>query len=631
MSITIKYKSVFTTLCFFCLFFHPLFAQLKIEKLDFFNNANFSDSDLEDIIHSEEGEEYEPRLIKLDQILLSNFYRQKGFLNIEIADSILSGSERDKINITYYVNEGQRFYFGGVRLKGNKDLTNKKIIDQFGNQELNTHFDEASINESVKKVENLYYNSGKPFIELDTKYLFDQDSLVIILIDIIENQTVYIKNVEYYGQKLVQQFLIRREMEIKKGEKYSRIALEKSQNNLYGTGLFKYVRLEIEPIKDEPEQVVLKILVQEKEPTWVGVRLGMAHEQQAYYGNKMEFTVQGGHRNLFGTARTISLHVTPSITYDFDENKLHNLDNKIALRFVEPWIGNTRTPGVFQLSYEQYRPLFSGNFDLLAASFDVRRKYGEYIQVSGAISAKLVDQITDEAIDSSLVRNLDVSKSQVYSLTFYGKRDKRENLFNPQNSSYTDLSLGFSYSSGKDKTSKVVNNQYITFISSWQRYQPFRPKVFSFKRWHFTLASRLKVGAIFETGKKQTIPINDLFFAGGASSVRGYQEQLLGPALVKDQKGRIEKAAGGKLLYLGNLEVRMPIYWIFVLETFLDSGYVWPEVSSFSPADIKITTGIGLAVITPLGPVRIDYGYKLIQTDTDPSPDALHFGIYFAF
>jgi len=359
----------------------------------------------------------------------------------------------------------------------------------------------------------------------------------------------------------------------------------------------------------------------------------MAHEQQAYYGNKLEFTLKGGHRNLFGTARSVSLEITPSITYDFDSTEFHNLDNKISFTFVEPWIGNTRTPGTFNLSYEQYRPPKSADFNLLSTSFGIKRAVGKYGDINTAISAKLVDLLSNEKIDTVLVegQGFDVDKNQVYSLSVYYKRDKRKNIFNPVNSSYTDLSLAFSYSTGEDDENKTVINRYITAIASWQRYQPFRPKVLSFKRWNFVLASRLKMGAIFEPGRKQTIPVNDRFYAGGATSVRGYSEQLLGPALAYDENGDIKYAAGGKLLYLGNIEVRMPVVWIVVLETFFDTGYVWPEISAFRPADIKATTGLGIAFLTPLGPIRFDYGYKLIQTDTDPSPDAFHFGIYFAF
>ena len=616
---------------FVIILFQHAWAEIEIDKIIFNNNQYFSGGKLKDIIHSQEGEEFEPRLQKLDKILLRNFYRQHGFLDVAISDSVITVSNREKVNILFYITEGQRYYYGGMRMRGNQEIESKKISKQFENLELYEPFNESAINEAVKRVENIYYNSGKPFVDLKTNYLIEVDSLIVDMLEINENQTVYINDVKYYGLRLVQKFLIRRELEIKKGEKYNREAIEKSQENLYRTGLFKYVRLEIDPIKDMPDQVVLKILMQEKDPIWVGARLGLAHEQQAYYGSKLEFTVQGGHRNLFGTARSISLHITPSITYDFDENKLHNLDNKISFMFVEPWIGNTRTPGTFNLSYEQYRPLNSADFDLFASSFGVKRQAGKNSDISAAISVKLVDQLSNEEIDSSLVLGFDVDKSQVYSLNFYYKRDKRKNLFNPTNSSYTDISLAFSYSTGKDDNNHVIENQYITLISSWQRYQPFRPKVFHFKRWNFTLASRVKMGAIFELGKKQTIPINDRFFAGGASSVRGYHEQLLGPASSYDENGKIKKAAGGKLLYLGNIEVRIPIIWVIVLETFFDTGYVWRELSAFRLADIKLSTGLGIALMTPLGPVRFDYGYKLIQTDRDPSPGAFHLGIYFAF
>lgn len=607
-------------------------AEIEVDKIFFNSNHFFSDGDLEDIIHSEEGEEYEPRLQKLDKILLRNFYRKHGFLDVAISDSVVTVLNRERVNILFFISEGQRYYYGGIRMRGNQDIPSQKISAQFENMNLYEPFNEGAINESIKKVETIYYNSGKPFVELKTNYLVEADSLIIALLDIKENQTVYINKVQYFGLKLVQKFLIRRELEIKKEDKYNREAIEKSQENIYSTGLFKYVRLEIEPIKDRPDQVILKILVQEKEPVWIGARLGLAHEQQAYYGSKLEFTLQGGHRNLFGTARSVSLQITPSITYDFDSTEFHNLDNKISFTFIEPWIGNTRTPGIFNLSYEQYRPPKSADFNLLSTSFGIKRSAGKYSDINAAISVKLVDLMSTEDIDSSLVREqgFDVDKNQIYSLNFYYKRDKRKNLFNPTNSSYTDISLAFSFSTGKDNENNLKENRYITLISSWQRYQPFRPKVFSLKRWHFTLASRLKMGGIFELGKKQGIPVNDRFFAGGASSVRGYQEQLLGPALTTKGK-KIDEAAGGKLLYLGNIEVRIPIIWIVMLETFFDTGYVWAELSDFRPMDIKLSTGIGVALMTPLGPVRFDYGYKLIQTEQDPSPDAFHLSIYFAF
>jgi outer membrane protein assembly factor BamA len=145
-----------------------------------------------------------------------------------------------------------------------------------------------------------------------------------------------------------------------------------------------------------------------------------------------------------------------------------------------------------------------------------------------------------------------------------------------------------------------------------------------------TIATRLKGGAIFEVGPSKNLPISDLFFAGGATTVRGYPEQLLGPTTF-DSEGYKNKAIGGKLLYLMNVEIRIPIYWLFVGEIFLDGGNVWREISDFDPTEIKFSTGLGLVLLTPVGPIRFDYGVKLNKEDSDKTRGVFHFGLYFAF
>ncbi|MGD9898583.1 MAG: outer membrane protein assembly factor [Calditrichaceae bacterium] len=620
------------TFCFifsFMLYSH-LFAASEISKITFSHNKYFTAKELTEIINSKKKDTFEPRMIKLDKILLNNFYRKKGFLTVEVEDSLIYSKKKEKVELHYLINEGQRYYYGGVRFDGVSEIPEEKLINQFKNIPLLSQFDEGLINEAKQRVENVYYNSGKPFVKITNDYVFEQDSLVISLFTIQENQTVYIKDIQYTGTKLVQKFLIRRELEIKKGELYNREKMELSQQNIYGTGLFKYVRFEIEPIAAEPGSVNLKIYVQEKDPRWFGIHLGVANEQEDYYGSKLEFTVQGGHRNLFGTARNVSLHVTPSFLYETKDHKILNPENKISFMFVEPWIGYTRTPGIFQVSYHQYRPSNSGDFNLLKTSFGVMHKYPNKIELSGAIEAKFLDILSKSEIDTTILTGISQDQNQIYTVRLYGAKDTRKNIFNPVNSSLTDLSVSFSNSFGRDSNNNREINQYFTVISSWQRYQPIKVKIFDWRR-NFTIATRLKVGGIVEIGKTEEIPISDRFYAGGANTVRGYPEQLLGPASTLDADGKIEEAAGGKMLYLSNAELRIPLFWLFVLENFIDAGYVWREIGDFRPADIKASIGAGLALMTPLGPVRLDYGYKLMRDEQDSASYSIHLGFYFAF
>jgi len=619
-------------LCFLLLIPQFGFAASKnVGKIKFLNVHFKGNEKLIHIVQSEAGKRFEPRLVKLDKILLTNYYKKNGFLNVAVTDSIAMDRRRDMVRIFYRINEGQRFYYGGVRFKGNYDLPTRQLVKTFDAIKLYTPFDEEKISLAAKQVENIYYNFGKPFIEMNVSYLYDQDSLIVVYINLKENQTVYIQQIRYQGLKHIKRHVIKRELEFKKGEMYNRQKLDESQKNLYGTGLFKYVRFEIEPLPDTPGKVRLNILFEEKKARWLGVRFGVAHEQEVYYGNKLELTLQGGHRNLFGSGRSLSLHITPSFIYDTGDRKMHNPDNKISLQLVQPWAFNSPTPISFQMLYEQFRPLNSGHFDLWHINLDAQRKIKKINEYSASISAKRVNLLSNQAVDSTLASKVQINKSQVYALTLYYKRDNRQNVFNPRNSAYTDVSLAYSYASGLDEQHKRIANNYISIIAAWQRYQPWNPQILNFRRWHLTLATRIKAGAIVEPWGRKTIPISDRFFAGGATTVRGYGEQLLGPAEHVDQNGKITQAAGGKMLYLMNAEVRMPVFWLFMLEYFVDGGYVWREINDFRFTDIKFSTGLGLALLTPLGPVRVDYGYKLMPTALDPTRGSFHIGIYFAF
>lgn len=603
----------------------------KIKKI-VFSKINFKgDQSLDEIINSHKNGLYEPRLVKSDKTLLTNYFKNYGFMFVSVRDSVALNRRTNKVTLYFLIDLGRRYYFGGVRFSGIHDVSLKKLEPAFKDLRIGEPFKESKVAQAVRQVENIYYNSGKPYVQIAVKYLFEQDSLIFLFLKIRENATVYIKKITYNGMRLVQKFIIRRELEIKPGDIYNRDALNKSQQNLYATGLFRYVRFDLEPEAQDSSQAILKIYVQEKEAHWVGFRLGIAHDQEIYYGNKLELTLQGGHRNLFGTGRSISLYVTPAFYYNFAKNKIYNPDNRATFIFVEPWILNTRTPGVFKISLEQYRPVYSAHFDIYRTSFNTQKRLTKGEEFNAGFSARLVNQLKEGIIDTTKFNLQNVNKNAVYALSFFYKRDKRKNFFNPQNSSYTDFSMTFSYSRGKNELGHFEINRYITLVASWQRYQPFRPKVLHFKRWHFVFATRIKGGAIIEPAGKGNIPFDDRFFLGGATTVRGYHEQLLGPGLVYDKNGKILKAAGGKAMFVANAEVRIPLFWFVVLETFVDAGNVWSELNDVNPLDIKFTTGAGLAFLTPLGPIRLDYGYKLMPDKSDPTRYAIHAGLYFAF
>jgi outer membrane protein insertion porin family len=588
---------------------------------------SFSEDELLEILHSEEDEEFDGRLVKLDKILLTNFYRQNGFLTVAVYDSIFINRETMTVKIVYELIEGQRYYLDRIEFDGNELYTRGTLLTSFEGITPGMPFDEGMMKNAKEGLENLYSNNGKPFVELSFDYEFENDSMVVVKCAIHENQTVTIKDMKYIGLKLVQPFIVYRELEIKRGDIFSREELALSNRNLYRTGLFEYVRFELEPTNEDSTQALLVIQLQEKDPAWIGARIGFTYEEEESYGNKIELALEGGHRNLWGTGRSLSLHIVPSFAYDTETKKAINPDNNITLMFIEPWIGYTKTPGVFSVAYHLFRPLNSANFDVVRFNFGVSRELTPIVDLRGSLEAKLVTLLQEGTIDTTL--ESDANRDQVYSILLYGKRDTRNSFFNPANGALTDLSVGYSYSIGQLPSGEKDISTYFTLISSWRRYQPLKWKPFK-RRESITFATRLRAGAIFEVGPTKNLPISDLFFAGGATTVRGYQEQLLGPTTY-DSEGYKNQALGGKLLYLMNLELRVPLFWLFIGEIFLDGGNVWKEIDKFNPRDLKFSTGLGLVLLTPVGPIRFDYGVKLNKEDSDRTSDAFHFGLYFAF
>ena len=151
-----------------------------------------------------------------------------------------------------------------------------------------------------------------------------------------------------------------------------------------------------------------------------------------------------------------------------------------------------------------------------------------------------------------------------------------------------------------------------------------------------TFASRLQLSRAFAPGAELVdgsplIPQQERLFAGGQNSVRGYQQNLLGalvyvvksvddsvvagvPVVIARRNTKFDVVPrGGTALFVANFEYRHAVRWIssqLQLATFVDVGDVWEAHSDgFHFGDLRATPGVGLRLVTPLGPFRVDIGY----------------------
>ncbi len=136
------------------------------------------------------------------------------------------------------------------------------------------------------------------------------------------------------------------------------------------------------------------------------------------------------------------------------------------------------------------------------------------------------------------------------------------------------------------------------------------------------------------------IPISERFFIGGASSLRGYSYESVAPL------NKLKHPVGGDTMAIFNAELRFPLPYNFGLVTFLDAGNAWLlnknvkptgagpvqtlNVTSSSTKGLRYGAGLGIRYQTPVGPLRLDYGFKVNRRPGE-SIGELHFTLGEAF
>ena len=147
------------------------------------------------------------------------------------------------------------------------------------------------------------------------------------------------------------------------------------------------------------------------------------------------------------------------------------------------------------------------------------------------------------------------------------------------------------------------------------------------KKWSFSF--RTREGIALPYGDRELLPLQERYFAGGGTTLRGFDFRDVGPEaktfrVVNGQVIVDEQAIGGEFRVLNTIEAKYKLNEIVRLYTFFDSGGVWLTPSDFDLSEFKYSVGVGLGLQVPfLGPLRVDYGFPL-NPDSDQGSGQLH-------
>jgi outer membrane protein insertion porin family len=323
------------------------------------------------------------------------------------------------------------------------------------------------------------------------------------------------------------------------------------------------------------------------------------------YGDyeQLRGSIDISYRNLGGYNRRVGLR-----------GEMSSVERRYIFNFREPWLFNKpNLPFKVFLIKEDKRVVNIDTkevlykIDRLALLTGVEKELTHRLRVNLNYEYSFVD--TKDVKPGVILSKEDTGTLAIGSISpslFY---DTRDNPFDPTSGSLNSVVLKFASKPFLSETEFIKG----TFQSSW---------FFQLKK-GIIFALSFRGGAAYSFKGTKELPLIERFFLGGRTTVRGYSQDTLGP------KGADDTPTGGNIFALVNGEFRFSLGRGFGIVTFIDGGNVWKTAKEVEPV-LKYTAGAGLRYSTPVGPIRIDYGYKL-KRQIGESAGEIHFSFGHAF
>jgi outer membrane protein insertion porin family len=242
-------------------------------------------------------------------------------------------------------------------------------------------------------------------------------------------------------------------------------------------------------------------------------------------------------------------------------------------------------------------------------SATTRREWSEQFWIYFGSEYENVD-IYDLEIETESALRQELGITERRKLFIGAVRDSRRDKFMPKNGSLTTYLAEYvgGFLGGDASFS------HLEF--SWARYQRTLGIA--------VYATRFKVGLVREFGDSRDVPSTDRFYLGGANSIRGFEENSIGPRRADGGND------GANLIGIFNQELRYPLIWKFWGTFFTDFGNGWRDIEEITLNSILFSYGVGIQFISPAGPIRLDLAHRT-ESDFFSEGDRLHFTILYAF
>jgi outer membrane protein insertion porin family len=527
----------------------------------------------------------------LDEI--RRYLRRQGFHRLSASGEVYprDGAPHE-VDLVVRVVEGPRAFVESVEIDGVDQLPPNEVLLASG-LDVGSPFHAPQVVEARERIIETYRNRGYQQAEVEARTWLDETGTrASVGIHIEEGEQTFIGQVIVSGLDVTREEALRREITLRPFEPLSTEALLQTRQSLVGTGLFRDVNVEV--LEHEPASRSRDVLIRVEEGPRTSFGYGFGYNERTLARAEAEIT----RRNLFGRNRTLNVFGRASMR-----------GGRFITTYRQPHFYKLDLPVFFSAFYEEeYR-----------SSFSYIRK-GVGLQVSKKVSEnrnyffRYVYNRTDVTrLDIPIAelprrfRDIRVSSVSVSQVT-----DTRDDVIAPTRGQVRLLDLEWS--------AKVLGSKspYLKGFAQQFFYFPLP------KRTVGVIGLRLGLGNTFREDRDALMPITERFFAGGANTLRGFGLDQASP---KDPLGN---PVGGNILTLLNLELRFPVVGKLGGVIFSDNGTVYRRLQVIELLNWRYNVGFGIRYATPLGPLRVDWGFKIDIRPGEP-PSRIHVSLGHAF
>jgi outer membrane protein insertion porin family len=544
-------------------------------------------------------------------------YANKGYIDAQVLkDTLKVDREKGKALVDISVKEGPRYKIGTFEVTGSRHFSNEDIARfyPFGAQPTtitgavkgllrtgrknddDVYFDQARWDEATRAVGEAYANEGyiyanvRPVVQRTTGP--DGTPTVNLRWEVDERQPAIVNRVEVLGNDITSESCIRNQIFVVPGDVFRRDALIRSYQSIGNLGFFE-TPLPAPDTRTANDNGDVDVIFRVKEKRTGNVNFGASVGQGAGVGGFIGFDQP----NLFGLCKRGSLN------WQFGQ-----YINDFSLTYTDPFIKESQISGTLTAYHSQTRyyvsdvgrqtrvggqlqigfPVFGSRFSRIFASYGAERvNYGG----TGLVSTINCDVVT-------------CSRS---TLGLSYDHDTRIGLPFPTDGGHQTLSVQANGFFGGAKYTRYTGEMmHYASLAQFGGSAPGSEPI------TLSLGLKARAGAVF--GDPGGFFVSQKFSLGGVQygePLRGYEEFSITPQgyLASASQTQAQASSFGSAFFTNTVELTLRFNQQFALDAFYDAGNIWARPQDFNPTRLFRGAGIGGSVVTPLGPLGLDWGY----------------------